>query len=305
MAEKLPFLPWMKPACPYCSSHSSVSDFRTNFKYKIVSFGSYYRKSDKRRVSRYRCRQCGKCFSKASSDPCRHQRKRHLNLMISKLLVSGVSQRQIGRILEINRKTVVRKFLFLSKQAQVLLPQINAQFAKCEIIEFDDLETFEHTKCKPLSVTLAVQHKTRRILGLRVSRMPAKGMLAAISRKKYGPRKDERPEGRKKLFNSIESLITPNALIKSDENPHYPKDVQKHFPQCHHQRFKGRRGCIVGQGELKKIGFDPLFSLNHTCAKLRADINRLIRRTWCTTKLPERLEMHLTLAALAHNQSLS
>ncbi len=305
MAEELLFLPLMKPTCPYCSSHSSVSGTRTNLKSHISRFGSYYRKSDKRRVSRFRCHECGKCFSKASSDPCRHQRKRHLNRMISKLLVSGVSQRQIARILEINRKTVVRKFLFLSGQAKVLLPQLNAQFARCEIIEFDDLETFEHTKCKPLSVTLAVQYKTRRILGFSVSRMPAKGMLAAISRKKYGPRKDERPEGRKKLFSSIESLITPNALIKSDENPHYPKDVRKYFPQCQHQRFKGKRGCIVGQGELKKVGFDPLFSLNHTCAKLRADINRLIRRTWCTTKLPDRLEMHLTLAALAHNQSLS
>lgn len=31
-------------------------------------------------------------------------------------------------------------------------------------IEFDDLETLEHTKRKPLLVTLAVEYKTRRIL---------------------------------------------------------------------------------------------------------------------------------------------
>jgi len=37
-----------------------------------------------------------------------------------------------------------------------------------------------------------------------------------------------------------------------------------------HRTVKGRRGSIAGQGELKKIGFDPLFSLNHTCAMLRA-----------------------------------
>ncbi|MEQ1722809.1 MAG: hypothetical protein ABL930_06505, partial [Pseudobdellovibrio sp.] len=58
------------------------------------------------------------------------------------------------------------------------------------------------------------------------------------------------------------------------------------------------------QGELKKIGFDPLFSLNHTCAMMRAKVSRLIRRTWNTTKKPERLSEHLALAVLHHNLNL-
>jgi len=45
---------------------------------------------------------------------------------------------------------------------------------------------------------------------------------------------------------------------------------------------KGRRECVVGQGELKGGGFDPLFSLNHTCAMIRAHVSRLFRRTWNT-----------------------
>ncbi len=68
---------------------------------------------------------------------------------------------------------------------------VNATYPQVTSLEFDDLETFEHTKCKPLSATIAVESKTRRILGFRVARMPAKGLLAAISRKKYGYRKDD------------------------------------------------------------------------------------------------------------------
>ena len=61
---------------------------------------------------------------------------------------------------------------------------------------------------------------------------------------------------------------------------------------------------MTGQGELKKVVYDPIFSLNHTCAMLRANINRLVRKTWCTTKKPERLAMHITLYALYHNLNL-
>lgn len=76
------------------------------------------------------------------------------------------------------------------------------------------------------------------------------------------------------------------------------------IPQASHQTHKGRRGAVVGQGELKKIGFDPLFSLNHTCAMLRANISRLVRRTWATTKRADRLKDHLFVYMDVHNSEL-
>jgi hypothetical protein len=57
----------------------------------------------------------------------------------------------------------------------------------------------------------------------------------------------------------------------------------------------------VGQGELKAGGFDPLFSLNHSFAMARANMNRLFRRSWCTNKLPQRLALHFAMYALYHN----
>ncbi|MGZ3656152.1 MAG: hypothetical protein ACXWR1_04035, partial [Bdellovibrionota bacterium] len=57
-------------------------------------------------------------------------------------------------------------------------------------------------------------------------------------------------------------------------------------------------------GELKEGRYDPLFSINHTCAMFRANVNRLIRKTWCTTKSQERLRSHLILYANAHNNRL-
>lgn len=174
---------------------------------------------------------------------------------------------------------------------------------KAAAIEFDDLETFELTKCKPISVTLAVESKTRRILGIEVSSMPAKGLLVKKARK-YGPRADERSVAREKLFSRIKPLILEGAQISSDSNPHYPGDVKRHFPSSIHKRYEGKRGANTGQGELKKVKFDPLFSLNHTCAMLRAHVNRLFRKTWNTTKNIDRLHDHLMIYAAYHNENL-
>jgi transposase-like protein len=286
--------------CPYCSERV----FKPGRSGGVVRSGHFTRLSDRARVQRFFCRGCRRGFSQSTGDVCCNQHKREFNKTVAALLVSGVSQRRAALILKLNRKTVVRKFIFLGALAQDYLRALNLNYPQCEAIEFDDLETSEHTKLKPLSVTLAVEYSSRRILGFRVSQMPAKGHLAKLSIRKYGYREDQRSMGRDELFGEIKSLIKPNALIKSDENPHYLSDVKKHFPNSKHETFKGRRGCVVGQGELKKIGFDPLFSLNHTCAMLRANINRLFRRTWCTTKDPKRLSDHIALYALFHNQNL-
>lgn len=225
------------------------------------------------------------------------------------MLCSGVSQRRIARLLRINRKTVERKFLFLAQQAkekheQFLMDQV-IQKGVVSDLQFDEMESFERSKCLPLSIPLAVETRTRKILSLRVGSMPAKGHLAAISLKKYGRREDQRPQLAKSLWESLKPFLHESPRVLSDQNPHYPSWISSHCPEADHRTVKGRRGCVVGQGELKKIGFDPLFDLNHTAAMIRANINRLFRKTWCTTKRADRLELHLWLYAGYHNSVLT
>jgi hypothetical protein len=215
-----------------------------------------------------------------------------------------VSQRRGAILLNINRKTVVRKFLFLALRIRGINHIKYLALPEVSHIQFDDLETFEHTKCKPLSVTMAVDKESRRVLGFEVSQMPAKGHLARISYKKYGIRKDLRTYARRRLFLKLSQKLLPKAVIDSDSSPFYPQEVKRFFPRATHRTFLGQRGSIVGQGELKKIRFDPLFSLNHTFAMLRANINRLFRKTWCTTKDPKRLRDHIELYTYYHNEIL-
>ena len=166
--------------CPYCDlKFESARNYP-----RIVRCGQFYRRSDSKRIQRFLCLICRRRFSKATFQASFRQKKRQKNEHVKRLLCSGVSQRRAAKILQVNRKTVVRKLKHLAAQAKTTFIIANAFKAKAQIVEFDDLETFEHSKCKPLSVTLAVEHGTRRILGIEVSQMPAKGHLAKMAFKK-------------------------------------------------------------------------------------------------------------------------
>jgi len=168
-------------------------------------------------------------------------------------------------------------------------------------LQFDDLITSQHTKLKPLSVSAAVDASRRYILGAEVSMIPAFGHLANLSRKKYGRRQNLHRQGLARLFESVKDCVDDCALIKSDEHTSYPEFVSKFFPHSNYIRHKGGRACIVGQGEIKKLNHDPLFAINHTLAMMRANVNRLFRRTWCTTKDPHMLKNHLDIYISFHN----
>ncbi len=285
----------MIPHCPSgCSQRQNVR--------MVVRFGHFYRSSDRRKIQRFKCTHCGRHFSQASFSKSFGQNKRHLNHKIFLLLVSGVSQRRIARLLKCHLTTVSRKLSFLGERARWLNHCHRLSRPKVSEVQFDDLETFEHTKLKPLSVTLMVEKGSRQILAFEVARMPANGLLARKSFKKYGYRKDERADSRNRLFRRIKPVVHDKVHIESDQNPLYLPLVRNFFPDSNYQAFKGQRGAVTGQGELKKIGFDPLFSLNHTCAMLRANINRLFRKTWCTTKKIQPLIDHLEIYVLYHNK---
>lgn len=202
---------------------------------------------------------------------------------------------------------MARKLTFLGLKAHENRQNMLLLYRKApaQNVQFDDMITFQHTKLKPVAISLIVEDKTRKILDFEVSSMAANGKLAALSVKKYGKRKDERKMRWRSLFERSQNYISDQALMESDEHPFYPKLVKRYFPQAQHKTYKGRRACVVGQGELKAHGKDPLFSLNHSCAMIRDSIGRLVRRTWCTTKNLNMLRTQLEIYIDFHNSEIT
>ncbi|MDA8793183.1 hypothetical protein N9N67_08050 [Bacteriovoracaceae bacterium] len=266
--------------------------------------GSFFRKNDSRVVQRYQCKNCNKYFSNATFSDCYKQKKRRVNDLIFKLFSSAASMRRIAFIANVDRKTVARKLIFLGLRCKRKNLIFLENCLQVKHLQFDDLITKEHTKLKPLTITVAVDADRRTILGAKVSQIPAFGHLASLARKKYGSRVSHHRKGVEHLFNEIQPYILNKALIRSDLHKLYPELVRKFFPQSYHERFKGDKAAIVGQGELKRKKNDPLFSINHTLAMLRDNIRRLVRRSWCLSKCSQMLQHHLEIYINFHNRYL-
>jgi len=99
--------------------------------------------------------------------------------------------------------------------------------------------------------------------------------------------------------------VVSDAKFTSDEKSNYRPTVKRYFPNAKHKTVKGRKACVSGQGEIKIGGRDPLFSINHTLAMLRAHISRLVRKTWSNTKKIDNLVHHLNIYVKYHNTVLT
>ena len=271
----------------------------------IIRDGHFRRKDDSKVIQRFRCKSCGTRFSNSTFAEAYRQKKRRINYPLLKLLASGISLRRSAILLGVHRKTVERKLPFLAKRCRRLNGLSLLRFkGRIHNIQIDDLITKENSKLKPLSVTICVDENRRRILAVEVSQIPSFGHLSKFALKKYGRRKDLHCEGLNRVFQTITPIVSEEVQIKSDEHQRYPGFISAYLPKSKHLAFKSERGCVAGQGELKKVAFDPLFIVNHTCALLRANVNRLIRKTWCTTKDPERLKDHLDVFMYFYNEVL-
>lgn len=209
------------------NKYQKFKDFKCCNNKHLTRHGHYKRKSDSRDVFRFKCQSCKKTVSYATFDKEKWQKKRQFNHQIKMMLASNMSMRRIAKLLHIDNKTVARTLAFLGKTLKAELNQ--ADLTRVYDVQFDELQTIEHNKCKPLSVVMAVSRTDRRILNFEVSSMPATGYLARISRIKYGPRPDDRSKGLDKLFSRLAKKKMLLMSLSSDECSQYKPAVKKAF----------------------------------------------------------------------------
>ncbi len=276
--------------CPICRTVENVK-----------KRGFYRRPSDQKKVQRYLCKSCKISFSDQTFAIDYRQQKRWFNQSCFVTICSGVSQRRTAYIFRVVPRTIARRVMRFGKICEENLAKYREQRAKVNEVQFDELESFIHTKLKPVTIPIAVEKKTRKVLAISIGNIGAKGPLKQISLQKYGRRPSERLSALKSMAKHLQACIAPEARIGSDMCPLYPKLIRDYFPNTKHYTCRGSRGAVVGLGELKKTVFDPIFTLNHTYAMFRDNLKTLSRRTWATAKRKDRLLFLLNIYGWFHN----
>ena len=265
----------------------------------FIKKGFHYVRHLNRKFRIFQCKACKRYFtSRTFRLDYRHKRS-DLNKKVALLLVEGNSLRGIGRIEGLTYKNTYNKFLWLKRVVEQKKKSLRMTAKE---LQFDESETIEHTKCKPLNIAI-VTNERYQILSMKVAVMPAKGKLAAISRKKYGHRANERSAKIMEAFAEVKAhLNSAPVVIKSDMHPSYRRLVEASFPGVQYRQYLGKEKKKKYQERLhenlqKKV-YDPIFAVNHMAAMIRDRIKRLVRRSWCTTKKVENLQLNLDLYVL-------
>ena len=280
-------MPRPSPQCPRCQSRC------------INKKGYFTTKWNHQPVPRYLCHFCRRTFSSHTTRPTFGQHKPNLNEVIFGLYCSGTTQRRMARLLGINCKTVVRKFRFLALRARTFHESwLRTSAEKSECAQFDEMESFEHTRLKPLTLPFAVTPQGL-IIELQVASIPYKGKLAAIAYKKYGPRTNHRRAAVTKVLEAVREACGGKVSLLTDSHASYGRWIRNVLPDAKHQPVPPLdRPEPPRRANLQ----DPLFRVNHLAAKIRHDLSRMGRKVWVTTKKAVWLQAHLDLYIAFNNR---
>ncbi len=275
--------------CPDKSCQFGVGEHVGFFR----SRGSYSTKSRPTPTPRYQCRGCGKTFSAQTTTPERYQKRPELNRVLARMLCEGVTLRGCARVLECSYDTVKCKSEWLAEQARAAhSAMLKSGALNTSWMQFDEMVTFEHARSKAVSIPMVVRGKTAQILSMTVGRIPSNGHLAAKGQTKYAWTVNDSPAACKRALDQAAVAAKAVCTVSCDKASSYPKLVRSAIPHA----------ILDAHKRAKSTGnFDPMFSLNHTCAKIRASVAVMARKTWTTTKSMTKLQDKLDIFIAVHN----
>jgi CRISPR/Cas system-associated protein endoribonuclease Cas2 len=276
--------------CPNhaCPSRSGAARFSCRRR------GSFERKCDQRTVQRFKCNVCPRGFSEQTF--CVNYRLKRPDLLVKFFIdrVSKVSHRQSARNHRCSRGTEERQFRRMSAHCkdfhEVQLEAITARGGLGEVFLLDELESYEHNRRKkPVTVPVLMERGSGFVIDTRVGTLPA--------RRKKGQRKPpgeevRKSESRKVVREAFERLrqVAPKegkVRVLTDMKTSYAKILPQLFGErCVHR--------TTHSGDERDVR-NPLWPINHSLARVRDNVSRLVRRNWGGSKLRRWLAGHFSI----------
>ena len=273
--------------CPRrdCPSHSGAP-FRFNRR------GAYFRRCDRLTVQRFVCQACSHGFSEQTFHVNYRLKRPHLLLLFFLDRVSKVTHRQSARNHACSRTTEERHFHRLSGHCQAFhdarMAEISARGGLGRVFLLDELETYEHHRTqKPLTVPILIERKSGFVLDTRVGTLPVRGKRHA--RAGSSERASESRKVVKAAFERLRQTCPPDRrlCVLTDRKTSYAQLLKALFgDRCRHLRTISTRRRDVT---------NPLWPINHTLARVRDNVSRLVRETWAAAKLRSWLAGQLSI----------
>jgi transposase-like protein len=265
-----------------------------------VRDGSYRPLCRSHPVPRFRCRVCGRGFSRQTFRADCRQKKPFLNAACLDLMVACVGLRQAARVLRVARRTVERRFAWLARHAADFQANRLAAARLDGTFQLDELETFEANRYQPLTAAVLIERSSLFIVATAVQPLRRKGHMTPLQRRRraehearHGRRPSQSRLAVEAVLRRLRDVAPARVVLESDEKPLYGQLGRRLLGP----RFAWRTHSASARRDRR----NPLFPINHTNARLRHFLSRLRRRSWCVTKRRAWLQAHLDIATLWSN----
>ena len=290
------------PRCPNasCPRHADPGDGRF-----YTRRGHYWPKCRAHPVPRFRCKSCGREFSRQTFRMDYRDHRPDLNAKLFVLFASGIGIRQSSRILGLSRHCTQEKFRKIARHLRDLNANLRKPFDTDEVtLQFDEFESYEGRRnTRPLTIPMLVHRDTRFILGAVSAPIRPRGKMTSKRRRaiaedesRYGPREDRSAEAIKEILARGAELCrsTRRVVFQTDEKSSYPGFARRAFgaKRLEHEQTNSK---------LARGSWNPLFPINHSEAMARDLTSRLRRESWLVSKKGWCLDLHLELAIAYRN----
>ena len=273
--------------------------------------GFFHPKCRAHPVPRFRCRTCGRGFSRQTfrADYCDH--KPHVNAQVVKLLTHGNSFRGTARLVGLSRRCLELKARKISRNARWLDHNLKRRAAQLGLasrgvmrVHFDEFETFEERRrTRPVTIAVAIESRTRFHFAAVAAPIRPRGKmtperLQAVEEDelRFGPRRT-RSRAACKVALRRAAQVAPNAtaIVLST-------DKKRSYVPISKWAFKGKTiAHRQTSSKLPRGRRNPLFAINNEEGELREKLSRLRRESWLVTKRRKYLNLHLALYSAWRN----
>ena len=260
------------------------------------------RRCDQKRVQRFLCLTCKRGFSEQTLSLDYRLKRPELLARFFFDRVSKVTHRQSARIQGCSRTTEERHFLRLAGHCAAfhrwrLDQAIPRAGGLGEIFLLDELETYEHhRKLKPVTVPVLIERESYFVVDVRVgalgprgNRTPKEERTLAVHRAREGVRKSESARVVRECFGRLRETAPKGRplCVLTDKKESYVAILRKTFGErCVHLRTSSKD---------RRDTRNPLWRINHTLARMRDGLSRLVRETWAASKKRRRLALDLAI----------
>lgn len=219
--------------CPWqgCTEHQ-----RRQPGYRFRRHG-FFSTAQRRRIPRFRCRACGRTFSRQTFAVSYYRKRPALLRPVAAGLVAGSALRQIARSLHCAPNTVARISARLGRHAILLqaLALTHLRRRLEEPVVFDHFETFEFTQDYPFGVGTSVGARSWFVYGLDPAPHGRTGRTTAAQRTRLHSRPRRALRGRyegstRRSLDLLLPLRRPGRplVLYCDAHPDYPRALSAH-----------------------------------------------------------------------------